>query len=268
MKKTVQLASLAVLALGTSLQAAEAGKWYLKADAGVALQQDVALKGLSTSITLDAPETLSAGELEDFLSELGLGDLVGELESGTTLPAGTYSVGKPKVSWNAGFRMDLAVGYSLTDNLAIELESGLLYNTADKIRIRWSLPPGVVIDGEAIESGSVKVKAKDLWGDDLIMWQIPVLANVVYKFPLESKFKPYVGAGLGGVYTLLDTPDDNESDFTFAYQVMAGGVFELSEKTEVGVGYKLLGSTEHKFGGVKTDATLSHSIVASFTFKF
>ena len=103
---------------------------------------------------------------------------------------------------------------------------------------------------------------------DTSLYQIPILANVIYTVPLDGKVKPYIGAGAGGVYALIDGKDTSESDFVFAWQVMAGADYQINDKWSAGLAYKLLGTGGGDWGGVKTDSFLTHSIVASVSYKF
>jgi len=297
----------ALIALVPALQAADGGKWYVKADGGVAFQQDVGVKSIggiglpavSPALPHDVPIRPAhlAADIGAALDDLdihvpaGALDEIGGLLSSFgfdlstvdpfTIPAGTtLTIGKPKVSWNTGFRFDLAAGYNINDNLAVELESGLVYNTADKLKIGASLniPAGTGDpDFPYVPAADIPIpidlKLKGV-GVDLTMYQVPILANLIYKIPLEGKLKPYIGGGVGGVWTIVDynlagLVSGSKNDFTFAYQLMAGAAYEISEKAQVDVSYKFLGSLEHEFGGlVKTDPTHSHAIMASFSYKF
>lgn len=104
--------------------------------------------------------------------------------------------------------------------------------------------------------------------DDFSLYQVPVLANFLYTFPLESKFKPFVGVGAGGVFVMVDTGDDSESDFVFAYQAMAGCSYAIRENFDVGISYKFLGTSSPEFGGVKTSDIFTHSILAQLNYRF
>ncbi len=235
------LGSCCVLAalIAQPVQAADQG-FYFKADAGLALVQDVDVKSIGNAIGSVAFPF--AGTLSDPVDVLGV-----------TIPAGTYTVNKPKVSFDPGLRVDLIGGYNVSETVALELEAGLLYNSLDKITISGT-------QDTVPFSKSFKLNAN--------LWQVPVLVNGVYTFKLDSKFKPFLGAGVGGVWTCVEGSGESESDFTFAYQAMAGVKYELSNTMDIGLTYKFLGSLDHEFGGLKTDGIYSHSILAAFTFRF
>ena len=111
---------------------------------------------------------------------------------------------------------------------------------------------------------------------DSTLYQVPLLATVSYRLLLKSGWTPFVGAGVGGVKSLIDlkTPlgDLSNSDFTFAYQVVAGCNYAVSKNCEVGIAYKFLATQDHDWadGGIslRTDESISHSFLASFTWKF
>jgi OOP family OmpA-OmpF porin len=153
-----------------------------------------------------------------------------------------------KLVWNTGLRVDVAAGYNINENFSLQLETGLLYNTLDK---------GVADNGQ-----SEKMSGN--------LYQIPVLVNAIYKFQTSSKFKPYLGGGAGGLYALIDSNDLGaiESDFTFAYQGIAGVAYELNQNMDLTVAYKFLGTTQHKFRDTKFDGSMVHCIVAGFSWKF
>lgn len=210
--------------------------FYFKADAGLALVQDVDVK------SIEGYALPLTGTLSDPVTVFGI-----------TIPAGTYTVNKPKVSFDPGLRVDMIGGYKVSETVALELEAGLLYNSLDKLSISGT-------QDTVPFSHSYKLNAN--------LWQVPVFVNGVYTFKLDSKFKPFLGAGVGGVWTCVEGSGESESDFTFAYQGMAGIRYELSNTMDIGLTYKFLGSLDHEFGGIKTDGIYSHSILAAFTFRF
>jgi opacity protein-like surface antigen len=221
-------------------------KSYFSMDAGLSIVQDIEIKsiaGVNFPLSGKVPGTL-----------LGL-------KVPSSLAGTSVSIDKPKFTMSPGFRFDLIGGYNLSETVALELEAGLLYNAFDKLTISGS-GGGVPVSASARLSDS---------GLDMSLWQVPVFVNGVYTFKLDSKFKPFLGAGVGGVFTLIHMDagglSDNESDFTFAFQGMAGVKYQVSDKVDIGVTYKFLGSLDHDFSGVKTDGIYSHSFLAALTVK-
>jgi opacity protein-like surface antigen len=161
-----------------------------------------------------------------------------------------------KVSFDPGERGDISVGFDITEALAIELQTGASYNN--------------------INTGGTQALA--LAGYDADLYQIPILANLIFKAPLPGGLTPYVGAGFGGVASELDTHTHgfwaSDTDFTPGYQALAGVNCTLNRHTEFGVGYRLLGTTAHTWFPndpvryTPAGQTFSHSIMATLTVSF
>lgn len=246
MKKQL-LCLCAVAGMGMALQAAEGQNesgYYTRFGVGVAFQGDIKVKELAGT---KLPVTLNETDLATFLDDtfgINLG----------TIPAGNYTISKPKFKMDTGLRLDADFGYHIDKSWALELETGLTYNSIKSIEVA-AVGPGGPATGK---QGNV----------DVNLYQIPILANVIYTLPLEGNLKPYVGAGAGGVLAIVDGSGVSESDFTFAWQVMAGADYKFNENWSAGLAYKLLGTGEANWGDVKTDSFLTHSIMASVTFNF
>jgi len=103
------------------------------------------------------------------------------------------------------------------------------------------------------------------------------MLEVTYTLPHLGPFRGYLGGGIGAVYGIF-TGDGTgllgfDSDLTFGYQATAGLKYAFSERWEIGVAYRFLGTTEHEldsgFGSVvKMDGTLTHSLMATISLKF
>ena len=202
----------------------------------------VCLLGFSTAVRAD--EETIAGR---FYFSASLGSTFIE---DTTLKSSDLFLQSGRVKFTPGGRVDFGFGYHITEWLAAELETGIAINFTDSI---------------GGNGGG---------GDGLGFYQIPVLANVVYRIPTRSPFKPFIGAGVGGVETQLEDNDlfDGRSanDFGLAWQGFAGVRYQLSSKVELGVVYKYLGATERSFGAfnAKMEGTQTHSVSASISLKF
>ena len=165
--------------------------------------------------------------------------------------------------FDTAIRGDMAIGYNINDVWAVELESGVIWDSLDNKPLRggFSFP------------GS---------GDDEL-YQIPILLNAIYKFPLKNSWTPYLGLGAGGVVSTLKTlvlgdaltsaRRLSDTDFTFAYQASAGVKYKISSHMEVDLGYKFFGTLDHTWNGgdgftVKSDEIFTHAVLASFTWRF
>lgn len=150
-----------------------------------------------------------------------------------------------ELSLKPGVRVNLVGGYKIDQNLAFELEAGAVYNEADTLKI-----------------GPFETDA------DMDLWQVPVMANLTYRLFPQSVIQPYIGAGAGGVFTIVDTDDMTDYDFTFGYQGIAGIDFQLGDGFKLGLAYKFLGTLEHEFDGIETDAIYTHAVLGVLTFRF
>jgi opacity protein-like surface antigen len=166
-------------------------------------------------------------------------------------------------TFNFGFRGDVAVGYNINKSLAAEFDTGLLWNSADKI-------------------GTTMLSSTN---QSLDTYTIPILVNIIYKIPMKGPWSSYVGLGVGGAATILvynnsigsDMVDNN---FVFAYQAEAGLRYKLGENASVGVAYDFLGTTDPSwnlnqpigltstFFHIKEKGFYTHSITLSFTWDF
>ena len=163
-----------------------------------------------------------------------------------------------KMAFDPGTRTDFIFGFQVAPPVSLELETGVIWNS---LRTGNGLFISTIADR----------------GD---MYQVPVLANVVYRIPLCPHAWAYIGGGAGGVATELDYHHTvefrhaNDTDFTFAYQGMCGIKYAVAPNMEVGLGYKFLGTLSHTWFNndpillTQTDPAYSHSFLASFTWRF
>lgn len=167
----------------------------------------------------------------------------------TTVKSTDFFIPSGTIKFDTGVRLDVGFGYYITDWLSAELDSGILIN-----RIR---------EDDGFASGNYTYN------------QIPILANLIYHIPTRSRFRPFVGAGFGGVESQLENYDfwsggPSDSDFGLAWQALAGCRYQLSSKVDLGVAYKYLGTSDRTFDtlGLKMKGTHTHSLTASVSMKF
>jgi len=166
-----------------------------------------------------------------------------------------------RVGFNAGTRVDFSFGCNIVKQFAVEFETGVIWNSMHG-------SDAMIISPAA---------------DNADLFQVPLLVNLVFKAPLKCGLTPYIGGGAGGVISTLQLSNgssdffDNsisDTDFTFAYQGFAGLKYAVAWNLEVGVGYKFLGTLDHRWFGddpnlyIHTTPTYSHSILATFTWRF
>lgn len=169
-------------------------------------------------------------------------------------------------SFNLGLRGNVILGYDLNKSLAIELDTGVLWNSMDKIN-------GVSLDQPYPYNTSFET------------YTIPFLANVIYTVPLKVPIVPYIGAGVGGAASILQYSEGgtslNDCGFVFAYQAEIGLKYMITKKASIGVAYAFLGSTNPEWHsvvsfnglppmdyGFKEKGFYTHSLVLSFSWDF
>ncbi len=183
---------------------------YLKIDGGANIMQDATVEGINgttfSPIGLwDVPEA----EVKSFDAEL-----------------------------DTGFRLGLIAGYNLNEWVALEFESGFMYN-------------GI----------------KD--SDDAWLGSVPLMANVVFRFENETKLVPYIGGGGGGALTMFNDSYDSDSDFVYAWQAKAGVAYNLNDNVSVELVYKLFATGDQEyFDAFKVKDVMAHFIGIGFSCKF
>ena len=102
-----------------------------------------------------------------------------------------------------------------------------------------------------------------------------VLLNGYYDFRNDGSFTPYVTAGLGfanisvndlGIPSQGVPSSGDEDDSVFAYQVGGGLGFAISDSATLNIGYRLLGTADPEFEGVKAEF-LSHNVLVGIRIK-
>ena len=146
---------------------------------------------------------------------------------------------------DTGVRFDVGVGYNLTKNWGVEFDTGWIWN-----------------------------RFTDTDGS---MSHIPFMINGVFRYPMkDGKWVPYIGAGIGGTYSLLDVNDaginESDGDFNFAWQGMAGIRYMINQNMSLGLGYKYLATLESEFdiSGTKVvlENTHNHTFGVVFNMSF
>jgi len=130
-----------------------------------------------------------------------------------------YPFSKPgdKLELNPGFSVTLGTGGQLQRWLRLELETGVIGSEIHRI------------------------------GDDRpdgYLAHFPVLLNTIFMYDSpKTPWVPYIGAGLGASFSLLniDSPigfDGNFLDVTYAAQAVAGIRYKVSRQLSLGLGYR------------------------------
>jgi opacity protein-like surface antigen len=210
------------------------------------MKNSISLTAIGTTL-LAATANLHALELRDCYVEVDLG---GSLMQDTKIKSDVSNSGGT-ITYNPGLRGVVAFGTGISPSFNAELETGFLWNSIDTI-------------------------AGDSPSENSSLVQIPIMGNVIYKIPFKANSTPYIGAGVGGVVGFMDlhTPlgTVNNADFTFGYQAMAGWKFHVSDKVDLGLAYRFLGTLDHDWSDhqvtFKTHGAFNHSFLATLTYKF
>ena len=174
-------------------------------------------------------------------------NLLQDLDVAVGAPVGTVSF-----EFDPGSRLTAGVGYALFANssvsVAISGETGFLYNTVDKARVG---------------GGTTSIEAD--------FYQIPFLAKALVKFMPESRLSPFIGLGVGGLYSRLDiekvggTTVDNSGDETDpAVQGELGVRYAVNDEIGIGLSYKCLVA----FPEDEVEELINHSIGVVFSLAF
>ena len=173
------------------------------------------------------------------------------------------------IEWDAGFGLLFAYGFGTEDGLRGELEVG--YRTADVDKLK----------GISVASGGMEDSDEDFeLGLDGDMTTLSLMGNGIYSFG-EGQLRPYIGAGIGlarhdatiDEQTVTFDGEEgvigeiSEDDVVFAYQVMGGVGYVMSETTEVRLGYRYFATGDADFEGDEVSYA-SHNFEAGILIRF
>jgi len=134
--------------------------------------------------------------------------------------AGVASAGS-RFEMDTGYRIGLVGGYNFTRYVGAEVETGFLQN-----RFTGGNP-------------------QDWYA------QVPILANVVFRWENSSRLVPFLGAGAGGAYSIMQFGDSSatvsDGDMAFAWQGMAGLRYEITDRASIGLIFKYLAVAGSEF---------------------
>jgi len=188
--------------------------------------------------------------------------------SGAVLPGVTGTLSGPSLSLNPGVRFDVAPGYNFNDWLGAEFSAGILYNGLDHLNGTGS----VTMDGSttplSVGDGGVTLTGRYL--------QVPALASAVFRWPGQGRWKPYLSTGFGFAYSQLQitqvgavqTSDQMSQQFSPAFQVGSGFLWQVSDMVDFNVMYKLLGLIHPDYSSFQPGVVLSNSFQFGINIRF
>jgi len=177
-------------------------------------------------------------------------DVGAALFANSKLKSSDASSGSGTFNIDPGLSLDVGFGCRFADHLAAELETGLI---------------GATARGPVNEFGTVQ---------DYDLLEVPILAKLVYEIPTRSRFRPYLGVGLGAVGIELDQADfffgSSDSNFGLAWEATAGCRYQITAGLELGVVYKYLGTSNRQFDALNLEmkGTQAHRVAVALKLRF
>jgi outer membrane protein W len=186
--------------------------------------------------------------------------------SGTVLPGVTGTLSNPSVSINPGVKFDVSPGYNFNDWLGAEFTAGILYNGLDSLS-----GTGTVTTAEGTEtvgSGGLNLTGRYL--------QVPALVSAVFRWPGQGRWKPFLSTGFGMAYSQLQitqiddsqTSDEMAQQFSPAFQIGSGFLWQVSDMVDFDLMYKLLGVVNPDYSSFQPGVVLSNSFQFGINVRF
>jgi opacity protein-like surface antigen len=152
-------------------------------------------------------------------------DMGGSIPQDTKLTRLGDPVSGEYLKLSPGVQLDMRLDYKITPWLSVGGELSFLYNSVDSL-------------------GQFSYH-------DTSLFQMPLMANVTLEYPTRGRLVPYMGAGVGGVASVLtfgqnsnyyyySEPDGIGSDFVLGWQAYAGLNYRLTAHSRLGVMYRFL----------------------------
>jgi outer membrane protein OmpA-like peptidoglycan-associated protein len=105
------------------------------------------------------------------------------------------------------------------------------------------------------------------------------MLNAIWDVKTGTRWTPYIGVGIGGVRVALDnvglnsTPISSSADMVFGYQPMIGVNYALSDRLQLGIQYRYVGTVDDPSfkdaaGRHFTAGYRSHNLLVGLTYHF
>lgn len=175
---------------------------------------------------------------------------------------------------DAGFRFDLPIGYRVNEWFSVEFAPAVIFNTMNSAQFNSSLTIG-----ETTYTGGASANL------DGNLIQVPLMVNFILTIPTDSPWEPFLGGGVGGVYSQANfnsisdntgsmTLDQTADCWALGYSGLAGLNYHFDKNISIGFVYKFTGTGNQAFGGstlgnlLDTGGTYTQSVSATATFRF
>lgn len=123
------------------------------------------------------------------------------------------------------------------------------------------------------QSEEISVAAQLSWveseydGSNSSLQALGVFGNAIYTCNTGDFWRPYIGAGVGGIELRLDQAGPlTGSQWVFAYQGMAGIALDVDDKHAIVLGYTYQTSNDAEIKGVSPVEYTSHNFSLSVLF--
>lgn len=216
----------AVIAVPAAAQDTQSGP-YVGVSGGIALPGDSNNTGTTTA---GVPETDDFGSIPD-------GTPIGwetDFDTGYTIS------GQAGYAFENGFRLEVEAAYSdysVDDHQELSVGGAIIDGVDSAVLTRGPASAANPTVGDVLADGQGDVSTFGLFG------------NVYYDINTGSALKPFVGAGLGYQWVDVDYQPSgvavgDDSDSVFAYQLMAGASYAVTDSVEVFGQYTYRDTTE------------------------
>ena len=188
------------------------------------------------------------------------GFYIGTELGGTVIPNVDIGDGE-QVNFNPGIRFDLPIGYRVNEWFSLEFAPGGIWNSLNSVETDSASIPSVSVGGN--------------------LWQVPLMVNFILTIPTDSKWEPFFGGGVGGIFSSLTVdeilgfsiPARSGTSWALGYSAIAGLNYHLSRDISFGFNYKFTGTGSQTWGGdfqdvLPTTNIYTHSASLSATFRF
>ncbi len=145
----------------------------------------------------------------------------------TLSDGGVYDSGK--FTFDRGIAVTGVFGKQMSHN-RLEIELGRRDNKLDSTKIDGGITLDLGADVNALS----------------------VMVNGYHDFiNTDSKFTPYIGAGLGMARLTVDSDDfGDDRDTVGAFQIMVGGGYDIGDQFSIDISYRYFATEDPQFGGI------------------
>ena len=181
------------------------------------------------------------------------------------------TVSYESIGFNPGFRFDFAPGYRLNQWINFEFETGCIYNTVESYTITGN-GTFTGVSGDPNLNGTMKLDAEGY------LLQVPLMVNVEFSYPIGDGWRPFVGAGGGGMFQKLTVStisgtinyqgDFNQSNFMGAWEAFLGCGYQVAPGFDVSIVYRVDGVLSPDFGGYTMQNFYTQAVEFEMNWRF